>query len=62
MTNIKIDNTSTVGTSTLKRLEAVSQGKMQKKNISNIVIIAMLAVLTLVIIAGIVLVVILLKK
>ena len=62
MTNIKLDNTSTVGTSTLKRLEAVSQGKMQKKNISNIVIIAMLAVLTLVIIAGIILVVVLLKK
>lgn len=62
MTNINLDNTSTVGTSTLKRLEAVSQGKMQKKNISNIVIIAMLAVLTLVIIAGIILVVVLLKK
>lgn len=62
MTKIDITSTSTVGTSTLQRLETVSQGRSQKKNWVPIVIIALLGLLTLLIIAGIAFVVILLSK
>ena len=62
MTKIDISSTSTVGTSTLKRLETVSQGKVQKKNWTHLVIIILLSVLTLLILAGIALVVVLLTK
>lgn len=60
MTNIDITSTKTVGTSTLKRLETVSQGRSVKKSWAPIVIIALLGLQTLLIIAGIVFVVILL--
>ena len=62
MTKIDITSTSTVGTSTLQRLETVSQGRSQKKSWVPIVIIALLGLLTLLIIAGIAFVVILLSK
>lgn len=62
MTKIDISSTSTVGTSTLQRLETVSQGRSQKKSWVPIVIIALLGLLTLLIIAGIAFVVILLSK
>lgn len=62
MTKIDITSTSTVGTSTLQRLETVSQGRSQKKSWVPIVIIALLGLLTLLIIAGIAFVVILLFK
>ena len=62
MTKIDIPSTSTVGTSTLQRLETVSQGRSQKKSWVPIVIIALLGLLTLLIIAGIAFVVILLSK
>ena len=62
MTKIDITSTSTVGTSTLQRLETVSEGRSQKKSWVPIVIIALLGLLTLLIIAGIAFVVILLSK
>ena len=63
MTKIDISSTSTVGTSTLQRLESVGGGgKKRKKSWVPIVIIALLGLLTLLIIAGIAFVVILPSK
>lgn len=50
MTKIDISSTSNLGTSTLKRLETVSQGKQKSKNITTLVIVILLGLLVLAVI------------